>query len=126
MVALSVPSVKGSTLLDAFTERVLPGSIIFTDEFRQYDAIGTMKGFAHWRIRHSARVYVNGDVHTNTIEGFWSLLRRGISGVYHGVSTKHLQTYVDEYVFRYNNRDATGRGMFEAFLSRAAPKPQKA
>ena len=81
VVALSVPSVKGPTLLDNFMERVLPGSVIFTDEFRQYDAIGHMKGFVHYRIRHSARVYVNGDVHTNTIEGFWSLVKRGLSGV---------------------------------------------
>src|SRR5207245_9025881 len=66
-----------------------------------------------------------GPAHTNTIEGFWSLLRRGISGVYHGVSTQHLQDYVDEYVFRYNNRAATGRGMFEAFLARAvSPLPK--
>jgi ISXO2 transposase-like protein len=61
---------------------------------------------------------VSGDAHTQTIEGFWSLVKRGISGVYHGVSAKHLQSYLDEYVFRYNSRDTTGRGMFDAFLSR--------
>jgi hypothetical protein len=63
-------------------------------------------------------VYVSGDVHTNTIEGFWATVKRGIGGTYHSVSTKHLQSYLDEYAFRYNNREATGRGMFDAFLSR--------
>jgi transposase len=61
---------------------------------------------------------VSGDVHTNTIEGFWATVKRGIGGTYHSVSTKHLQSYLDEYAFRYNNRDATGRGMFDAFLGR--------
>ena len=112
------------SILPKAREYVLPGSMIFTDEYKIYNPLGP-SGYFHDRINHSAKVYVSGDVHTNTIEGFWSLLRRGISGVYHGVSTKHLQSYVDEYVFRYNNRDATGRGMFEAFLSRAAPKPEK-
>jgi transposase len=65
---------------------------------------------------------VTGDVHTNTIEGFWSLVKRGISGTYHGVSTKHLQSYLDEYVFRYNNREATGLGMVGAFLDRIVRK----
>lgn len=105
--------------------RVLPKTALFTDTYVAYDHMGA-RGYAHRRVNHTRRIYVAGEVHTNTIEGFWSLLRRGISGVYHGVSTKHLQSYVDEYVFRYNNRDATGRGMFEAFLSRAAPKPEKA
>jgi transposase len=119
VVALSVPSVKGATLLDNFMERVLPGSIIFTDEFRQYDAIGGMNGFVHYRIRHSARVYVNGDVHTNTIEGFWSLVKRGLSGVYHSVSKKHLQGYLNEYAWRYNQR-FEARDRFELLLLRAA------
>ena len=75
--------------------------------------------YGHERVSHSTRVYVSGNAHTNTIEGFWSLLKKGISGVYHGVSTEHLQGYLDEYVFRYNNREITGRrGMFDAFLSR--------
>jgi len=49
-------------------------------------------------------LWVMGDAHTNTIEGFWSVLKRGINGVYHAVSEKYLQSYVDEYAFRYNHR----------------------
>ncbi len=105
--------------------RVLPKSSLFTDSYVAYEKMG-QRGYTHKRVNHARRIYVEGDVHTNTVEGFWSLLRRGISGVYHGVSTKHLQSYVDEYVFRYNNREATGRGMFEAFLDRASERPQRA
>lgn len=105
------------TLLPEVERRVLPASAVYSDEWRAYDTLG-QRGYEHHRVRHSLGVYVLGDVHTNTIEGFWSLLKRGLSGVYHGVSTKHLQSYMDEYTFRYNNRDATGRGMFDAFASR--------
>ena len=59
----------------------------------------------HKRIQHGLKLYVSGDIHTNTIEGFWSLLKRGISGVYHSVSSSYLQSYVNEYSFRYNHRD---------------------
>ena len=61
-------------------------------------------GYRHKRVHHEAKVYVSGDAHTNTLEGFWSLVKRGISGVNHTVSGKYLQTYVDEYAFRYNRR----------------------
>ncbi len=106
----------GDTLLPAVAAHVLPATTVYTDEWRPYGHLGRM-GYRHSRVRHEQKVYVEGDVHTNTIEGFWSLLKRGLVGVYHGVSTKHLQSYVDEYVFRYNNREDP-RGMFSAFLSR--------
>jgi len=119
-----VPDPGALSLMPHVEVKVLPASIVYTDEWHSYDGL-EKRGFTHKRIRHRQRVYVAGPVHTNTIEGFWSLLRRGISGVYHGVGTRHLQDYVDEFVFRYNNREATGRGMFEAFLDRAV-RPQAA
>ena len=61
-------------------------------------------GYNHKRIEHDAKIYVRGNIHTNTIEGFWSLLKRGISGVYHLVSEKYLQSYINEYGFRFNHR----------------------
>jgi transposase len=76
------------------------------------------KGYRHERIPHAEQVYVVGNVHTNTIEGFWSLLKRGISGVYHSVSEKHLQRYLNEYAFRYNHRDDE-RALFEMVGERA-------
>ena len=70
------------------------------------------KGYQHRRIKHSAKVYVVGNIHTNTIEGFWSLVKRGIGGVYHSVSKKYLQSYLDEYSYRYNNRLVASRCLF--------------
>ena len=118
IVANIVPNTGSGTLIPAVYKRVLPGSTVYTDEWMGYKTLGR-KGYKHTRVNHTERVYVIGDAHTNSLEGFWSLLKRGISGVYHGVSTKHLQSYVDEYVFRYNNRLIGGRGMFDAFLSLA-------
>src|SRR6266545_1001972 len=124
IVAQVVSDPGALSLMPHVETRVLPESIVYTDEWHSYDGLGK-RGFKHSRIPHAKKIYVHGDVHTNTIEGFWSLLKRGISGVYHGVSTKHLQDYVDEYVFRYNNRDDQ-RGMFRAFLDRAVRSPQRA
>ena len=104
--------------------KVVPGSTVHTDEWRAFDQLNDL--YTHGAVDHSKKVYVSGDIHVQSIEGFWLLLKRGISGVYHGVSPEHLQSYLDEYAFRYNNRDATGRGMFDAFLGRIekAPAPE--
>jgi transposase len=117
VVALAAESVKSATLLPMVQERVLPGTMIYSDEFRGYDPIAQM-GYGHRRIRHSEKVYVSGDVHTNTIEGFWSLVKRGIDGVYHSVSRKHLQGYLNEYAWRYNQR-LNPRTRFQLLLLRA-------
>jgi transposase len=117
VVAQVIEATSGPSIIPSLKTRVLPKSMIYTDEGNAYDTV-TKQGWAHQRVNHSAQVYVDGDVHVNTIEGFWSLLKSGIRGTYHSVSEKHLQSYLDEYAFRYNNRDAMGRGMFEAFLSR--------
>lgn len=101
--------------------KVLPATTIYTDEHPNFRGLDR-GGFPHHRVNHTQEIYVAGDVHVNTIEGFWSLLKRGISGVYHGVSTKHLQSYLDEYTFRYNNRDDQS-GMFNAFLNRIEKNP---
>jgi len=114
--ATVVPHNDAASLIPEVQKRVVPESMIFTDELRSYIRLPEL-GYGHERVSHSTKVWVRGDAHTNTIEGFWSLMKRGIGGVYHGVSTEHLQSYLDEYVFRYNNRDAE-RGMFHAFLGR--------
>ena len=72
----------------------------------------------HDRVNHREGVYVSGDVHTNTIEGFWSLTKNGIRGVYHAVSAKHLQGYLNEYAWRYSHR-ADERALFETLLLRS-------
>ena len=116
VVAMTVPNVARATVMPHIVNRVMPASMVYTDEYRVYNRL-PQEGYAHRRINHSEKVYVSGDVHTNTIEGFWSLVKRGIGGVYHVVSAKHLQGYLDEYSFRYNHR-SDERGMFAAFISR--------
>jgi len=76
---------------------------LFTDEYGPYEAVGE-RFQRHHRINHSLKVYVSGEIHTQTIEGFWSLVKNGIRGVYHAVSAKHLQDYLNEYAWRYNRR----------------------
>jgi transposase-like protein len=115
--ATAVPSVKSATLFPHIMERVLPGSTVYTDEFRIYDGLDGA-GFQHKRIPHTQKVYVMGDVHTNTMEGFWSLVKRGVGGVYHAVSAKHLQGYLNEYAWRYNERNSP-RAKFSTLLRRA-------
>ena len=102
-------------------EYVLPKTMIFTDEAGSYSSLQhiEMMDYEHRRINHSQKVYVAGEVHTNTIEGFWSLVKRGIGGVYHSVSAKYLQGYLDEYSFRYNRRDS-GNLIFSALLERVS------
>jgi transposase len=115
VVATTVPNVRRSTIVPFVTEHVAPDAVLYTDEFPSYDHI-TRFGYKHRRIQHSAKIYVAGQVHTNNIENFWSLVKRGISGVYHAVSPKYLQSYLNEYAFRYNHRnDETS--MFELFLN---------
>lgn len=119
--ALVVDDRTKPTLHGLIREHVLPASMIFTDEYHPY--VGIDRHFqGHKRIKHRAGVYVDGDVHTNTIEGFFGLLKNGIRGVYHSVSREYLQSYLDEYSFRYNQR-YSGRPMFWAILDRVR-KPQ--
>ena len=94
-----VPDVSRGTLLPNIREKVLPSSLVYSDEHSSYDPLKGM-GYQHRRVHHGAKVYVVGDVHTNTIEGFWSLVKRGISGVNHAVGANHLQGYFDSYAFR--------------------------
>jgi transposase-like protein len=105
VVAKVTPDAREKSLMPIIAERILPASTVYTDCFVSYDKLGQMpQGYEHQRINHAAKIYVMGDIHTNTIEGFWSLLKRGIGGVYHQVSAKYLQTYCDEYSYRYNRR----------------------
>jgi transposase-like protein len=84
-------------------------SRLHTDESKFYTEIGEQ--FAgHETVKHSAKEYVRGDVHTNTIEGYFSIFKRGMKGVYQHCSEKHLHRYLAEFDFRYNNRIALGIG----------------
>jgi transposase len=114
VIAKVVSNRDEETLIPFLEERVLPASMVFTDECPSYNSLES-KGYSHKRVHHSANVYVKGDAHTNGIEGFWSLVKNGIRGVNHSVSAKYLQSYLDEYAFRYNRRHDT-TPMFESIL----------
>jgi transposase len=116
VVAKVTPNAKEKTLYPIIKEVVLPKSVVYTDEYSTYDAL-RFNSYQHRRINHSEKVYVMADIHTNTIEGFWSLVKRGIGGVYHSVSSKYLQSYLDEYSFRYNRRFSE-EPMFVSLLER--------
>ena len=123
VIAKTIENARSATIFPIIQKHVLPMSTIFTDEAKIYDGIEHMKnpGYLHRRINHSEDVYVMGDVHTNTVEGFWSLIKRGIGGVHHAVSAKYLQTYLDEYAFRYNRRNVP-EPMFKQILDQVSAK----
>ena len=101
-----VPAVNAKTLKSIIREHVKPDTAIYTDELRVYRGLG--KEFAdHQTIKHSKGEYIRGVVHTNTIEGFFSLLKRGLIGTYHHVGEQHLKRYIKEFDFRYNHRKVT-------------------
>jgi transposase-like protein len=97
-------------------EFVLPGSMVYTDDWGGYDPVG--KRYHHRRINHSAKIYVDGDVHTQQIEGFFGLFKTGVRGAHHAVSQKWLQGYLNEWVWRYNRRDSA-TPMFRDLLAEA-------
>jgi transposase len=114
--AFVVADAKKDTLHGLIKEHVLPSNLVFTDDFPAYDGLSrTPHNYYHRRIRHSERVYVTGDVHTQTIEGFWGLVKNGIRGVYHNVGRNYLQSYLNEFSFRYNRR-FDEQPMFISFL----------
>jgi transposase-like protein len=124
VIACVTKDTKAKTVLPIIAEKVLPKSIVYTDDYPIYDGVRWMgKNYQHRRINHAEKIYVRGDIHTNTIEGFWSLLKRGIGGVYHSVSAKHLQMYCDEYSYRYNRR-FDSQPMFTSLLADVVAKAE--
>ena len=79
-------------------------NVIMTDEFRGYNILNKEKKCIRFYVDHQKK-YANGMIHTNTIESFWAIVKRAIYGIYHHVSVKYLQRYIDEFCFRYNNRE---------------------
>lgn len=110
-----VSNVNAETLTKEIITNVKESAKLYTDEWLGYK--GVSKIYDHSIVKHNQGEYVNGRIHTNTIEGFWSLLKRGIFGIYHFTSKKHLQKYVDEFVFRYNTREVSTLNRFNLLLA---------
>jgi len=96
-------------------ETVKKTSTLFTDEWCGYNLVGKL--YKHFIVDHSKRQYVNENAHTNNIEGFWTWVKRSVIGIYHYVSRKHLQKYVNELAFRYNTRHLNEVTRFSLLLS---------
>lgn len=108
-----VPNTNCSTLTKE-TVKFVKDALVYTDEWWGYRSIKQL--FHHEIVNHKSKEYVRANIYTNTIEGFWSLLKRGIIGIYHFTSKQHLQRYVDEFVFRYNTRKQTECARFNLLL----------
>lgn len=116
VVARIVKTTDTATLDGFVHENVSPdASRVSTDEHSGYRLLG--RTYEHGVVRRSAGQYRVGDAYTNTIEGYWSLLKRQIYGIHHWVSPKHLSRYVDESTWRYNRRDMAEGGRANALIA---------
>jgi transposase len=116
-VAKKVEDVKAETLTNLAKTYIDPSSILYTDELPSYNRV-YREGYVGKRVYHKDKEYARfPGVHTNTVEGFWGLVKGGIRGVYHHVSPEYAESYFNEYAFRYSHRnDETP--MFHLFLGR--------
>jgi len=105
--AQTMPKVNAKNVKKMIRENVHKSARIHTDESSIYRGIGKEFEGGHETVVHYKKEYVRGDVTTNTVEGFFSILKRGINGIYHNVSKEHLHRYVAEYEYRYNTRKMT-------------------
>ena len=113
--AVATKDTGSNTLMTLARKNIDIDATIYTDEHMPYRTLPKI-GFKHASVNHGAKEFVNGMASTNTAESFWSHLKRGIDGIYHHVSAKHLQLYCDEYTFRWNTRGMTDGERFEAWF----------
>lgn len=115
---LATPDTLGPTIHGIIRKNVQIGSVVMSDTYRPYRVLHKL-GYVGLRVNHGEHEYVRGIVHTNTIEGVWSHLKRGIDAIYIHVSPKHLQLYCNEYQYRYNTRKMDDFSRFENWFSYA-------
>lgn len=119
MNAAIVPNVKAATLLPHFQNNIAKGSKLMTDELHSYKKIARVLNIDHDTVEHGAMQFAKGTTHTNSIEGFWSQLKRSLDGTHHVISPKMLHAYVSEFQWRYNNRKSVTH-LFDLLLSRVS------
>ncbi len=103
-----IANVTAKTLSKEIRNSIDPdNSRLLTDEYKCYRTVGREFANGHERVHHGKKEYARGDVSTNTVEGFFSIVKRGLNGIYHAVSKEHLHRYMSEYEFRYNYRELT-------------------
>lgn len=119
MKAKVVDNVKMRTLESMIVEHVKIGTQLYTDEFLSYSKIGQL--YPHDSVSHGKGEYAKtGGINSNSAESFWALFKRGYYGTYHNMSKKHLQKYVDEFVFRFNNRASELSDVFADVVGRVS------
>ena len=111
-----VPTVGMVDLHREIKNNVAPGATLYTDKWVGYR--GLKAEFNHATVDHMAKQYVNGDCHTNGIESFWALFKRGYHGIYHQMSKKHLQRYLNEFTFRLNRRTESMQTIFSELVTK--------
>lgn len=114
VIAQTISNTNSETLKEFIYSNVNSGATVYTDNFKSYRGI---VGYTHGTVNHSVGEYVKHQVHTNGIESFWALLKRGYYGVYHYMSHKHLHRYVSEFSFRHNTAQIGTMQFIEATLS---------
>ena len=120
--ATPIADTTGTTLRGYINENVPAGAAVTTDDFSSYKGL-SKDGYTHYTVNHSAGEYVRHYcIHTNGIESFWALLKRGHYGIFHHMSPKHLHRYVNEFAFRQNTKDAGTMGFIEATVARMVGK----
>lgn len=112
-----IPAGTKENMVAFLNKHVPKGTTVYTDKASHYKQLG--KTYRHGSVDHALRVYVAGEVHTNTIENFWSVLKRGLYGIYHQVSDKHLERYLNEFSARFNARKTSECEKFNTFLAQS-------
>lgn len=116
-----IPNTGKWTILRQVKDNIKTDATIYTDQLGAYAQL-TRYGYKHSYVNHQETYVIKGtDIHTNSIEGFWSIFKRGVTGVYTHISPKYLQNYANEYGFRYGNRRLED-GMFYEMLRQIALK----
>ncbi len=100
-----VPSAAGKSLIPPIVKHVPKGTRVSSDEWAPYRVLPSL-GYKHDTVEHRSKEYARGDIHVNTLEGFWSMLKRSIRGTHVHVSLKHLPKYLGEFEYRWNLRHA--------------------
>lgn len=117
--AMQIPNRETHIILNALTKNVDKRAYLMSDDAGVYRKVVKL-GYQHGSVKHGKRHWVRGNVHTNSIESFWALFKRNYHGTYHSMSKKHLQRYIDEIVFRFNNRKLSMKELFDEVTNRAS------
>jgi transposase-like protein len=118
LVAMAVENTKAETLMPIIKQFVAENTVVYTDESKSYNRL-SKENYSHEFVRHNEKEFVVDDIYTNTIEGFWSHFKKMVFSTYHFVSKKHLQSYIDEEVYRWNTRLMSESARFKFVFSKA-------